>query len=196
LLENEVSECESIRKYGVNNADELQFKDEDKSAAMLATRVPRRVQKPVKGPGILVSTTLVLLGLAFFVAGVIFYTAHSGGLLHAPDTGIVEKKSNAAPPTERIANISGGEVAIAAANPPRMPTPISRAPPIKSTAGSVADQVALALKRHPIHRLSAQNRSHMTLEDHFVYLRDQRECEKVPIFTSMANVFSDMYWQL
>eukprot|EP01032_Pedospumella_encystans_P024341 gene24341-27535_t len=36
----------------------------------------------------------------------------------------------------------------------------------------------------------------MSLEDHFVYLRNQSVCKDTPIFTSMANVFSNLYWQL
>ncbi len=52
------------------------------------------------------------------------------------------------------------------------------------------------LDQHPFHSLSQAQRSQMSLEDHFVYLRNQTVCKDTPIFTSMANVFSDLYWQL
>jgi hypothetical protein len=178
------------------------FKEEAKFATMLGTRVPRKVQKVSKGSGILVSTTLVLLGLAFFVGGVIFYTAHRVGLHSHPAKGIdpVGKNNNFAPQTQQNASTSVSTVLVTEAKALTVskPTlPPTRRPSISAVKSiTIADQVALALKMHPIHRLSAENRSHMTLEDHFVYLRDQRECEKIPIFTSMANVFSDMYWQL
>jgi hypothetical protein len=178
------------------------FKEEAKFATMLGTRVPRKVQKVSKGSGILVSTTLVLLGLAFFVGGVIFYTAHRGGLHSHPASGIdpAGKNNNFAPEAQQNTSkvishtIATESKALVVSIPTLSPTRRPSVSPPKSF--TIADQVALALKKHPIHRLSAENRSHMTLEDHFVYLRDQRECEKIPIFTSMANVFSDMYWQL
>jgi len=56
--------------------------------------------------------------------------------------------------------------------------------------------VKLILNQHPFHSLSLVQRSQMSLEDHFVYLRNQTVCKDTPIFTSMANVFSDLYWQL
>lgn len=52
------------------------------------------------------------------------------------------------------------------------------------------------LDQHPFHSLSPAQRSQMSLEDHFVYLSNQSVCNDTPIFTSMANVFSDLYWQL
>lgn len=61
---------------------------------------------------------------------------------------------------------------------------------------SVATQVHTALLQHPLHSLSAKARAKMSLEDHFVFMHEQPECQHVPIFTSMANVFSDLYWQL
>jgi hypothetical protein len=34
------------------------------------------------------------------------------------------------------------------------------------------------------------------LEDFLLYLSKQPECINTPIFTSMANVFSELYWQM
>ena len=53
-----------------------------------------------------------------------------------------------------------------------------------------------ALAQHPLHLLSPADRATMSLADHFVYLQRQAVCKNIPIFTSMANVFSDLYWQL
>jgi hypothetical protein len=53
------------------------------------------------------------------------------------------------------------------------------------------------LSNHPFKRLSG-NRSvnSLTMEDAMFYLHDQKECENKPIFTSMAQVGTDLYWQL
>lgn len=52
------------------------------------------------------------------------------------------------------------------------------------------------LAQHPFNRLSAAQRSSFALEDHLEYLQKQPECAGKPLFTSMANVFSALYWQL
>jgi hypothetical protein len=52
------------------------------------------------------------------------------------------------------------------------------------------------LLNHPLHKLSATEKATLALEDQMVYLHSQPECQGLPIFTSMANVFSDLYWQL
>jgi hypothetical protein len=57
-------------------------------------------------------------------------------------------------------------------------------------------KVMQALQSHPLTRLKKADRRAMSLEDQLLYMHSQSECEHVPIFTSMANVFSDLYWQL
>jgi hypothetical protein len=57
-------------------------------------------------------------------------------------------------------------------------------------------KVMQALQSHPLTRLKKTDRRAMSLEDQLLYMHSQSECEHVPIFTSMANVFSDLYWQL
>ena len=57
-------------------------------------------------------------------------------------------------------------------------------------------KVMQALQSHPLTRLQKADRRAMSLEDQLLYMHSQSECEHVPIFTSMANVFSDLYWQL
>ena len=57
-------------------------------------------------------------------------------------------------------------------------------------------KVMQALQSHPLTRLQKADRRAMSLEDQLLYMHSQSECERVPIFTSMANVFSDLYWQL
>lgn len=57
-------------------------------------------------------------------------------------------------------------------------------------------EVIQALQSHPLTRLQKGDRRAMSLEDQLLYMHSQPECKHVPIFTSMANVFSDLYWQL
>ena len=57
-------------------------------------------------------------------------------------------------------------------------------------------EVIQALQSHPLTRLQKSDRRAMSLEDQLLYMHSQPECKHVPIFTSMANVFSDLYWQL
>jgi len=57
-------------------------------------------------------------------------------------------------------------------------------------------EVILALRSHPLTRLQKGDLMAMTLEDQLLYMQTQPECKHVPIFTSMANVFSNLYWQL
>jgi hypothetical protein len=64
-----------------------------------------------------------------------------------------------------------------------------------STRAVVLD-LKSALSKHPFGRLSDHNRTTMSLEGHFYFMSQQEECRDIPIFTSMANVFSDLYWQL
>lgn len=61
---------------------------------------------------------------------------------------------------------------------------------------SVVEQVHAILENHPLHSLSNETKAKMSLEDYFVFMHAQPGCQHVPIFTSMANVFSDLYWQL
>ena len=53
------------------------------------------------------------------------------------------------------------------------------------------------LDNHPFHRLPLNSSADkMLLEDAMFYLSCQPKCRNVPIFTSMAQVGSDLYWQL
>ena len=53
------------------------------------------------------------------------------------------------------------------------------------------------LDNHPFHRLPLNNSADkMLLEDAMFYLSSQPQCKNVPIFTSMAQIGSDLYWQL
>ena len=64
------------------------------------------------------------------------------------------------------------------------------------SANGTLMKVMQALQSHPLTRLQKADRRAMSLEDQLLYMHSQSECEHVPIFTSMANVFSDLYWQL
>jgi hypothetical protein len=53
------------------------------------------------------------------------------------------------------------------------------------------------LDNHPFHRLPQNNSADkMLLEDALFYLSSQPQCKRIPIFTSMAQIGNDLYWQL
>ena len=53
------------------------------------------------------------------------------------------------------------------------------------------------LDKHPLYRLTLDRPlESYTLEDVMLYLQNQPQCKNKPIFTSMAQVGSDLYWQL
>jgi hypothetical protein len=60
----------------------------------------------------------------------------------------------------------------------------------------VIQEIETALKSHPFTKLSAEQTNSFLLEDYFVYLSSQSECQGLPVITSMANIFSELYWQL
>ena len=55
-----------------------------------------------------------------------------------------------------------------------------------------------ALQRHPFNRLTDQQRQDFRMEDYIEFVQNSSECRGrgKPVFTSMANVFSDLYWQM
>jgi hypothetical protein len=67
---------------------------------------------------------------------------------------------------------------------------------ITLSTNPVVLKVQQTLANHPFHRLTPEQRNSFALEDYLHYLHQQPECKDKPIFTSMANVFSDLYWQL
>lgn len=60
----------------------------------------------------------------------------------------------------------------------------------------VFDIVKATLKGHPLHKLNQSQRSTFQFEDYFAHVQKQDQCKALPVFTSMANVFSELYWQL
>ena len=53
------------------------------------------------------------------------------------------------------------------------------------------------LDNHPLNRLPPDRPlESYSLEDIMLYLQDKPQCKSKPIFTSMAQVGSDLYWQL
>lgn len=153
--------------------------------------------------------SLPLLMLAAIVAGflLLFYITHAGDSSVFDSSNGANHKFGIAPrPGSTTTTIRAGSTfpsnpaipnEIAATQFTAKPTSTS----VKSISqvavvGSSAAQVKRMLTGHPFHSLSPAQRSSMSLEDHFVYLQKQAVCKDVPIFTSMANVFSDLYWQL
>lgn len=53
-----------------------------------------------------------------------------------------------------------------------------------------------ALRKHPFKLISNDMKNKFTMIDYIQHLHKQDECKDLPIFTSMANVYSDLYWQL
>lgn len=74
---------------------------------------------------------------------------------------------------------------------------------LKESSSHHATMVRKALQRHPFNRLSLAQRQHFSLEDYIEFVQNSTACsgsgvrsKRVPVFTSMANVFSDLYWQM
>lgn len=130
------------------------------------------------------SLSVVLFGLAFSIAVIIFYSAHFGGhLVH--DTVEPLKAKFRLDTTKTKPHIQSEIYTL----------PTSDIVPKPEIYNETTNVINILLS-HPLHRLSSHERSKMSLEDHFLYLQNQTECKSIPIFTSMANVFSELYWQL
>eukprot|EP01040_Poterioochromonas_malhamensis_P007223 gene7223-7796_t len=61
---------------------------------------------------------------------------------------------------------------------------------------AVIRRIEDTLRSHPLSHLSRNQTDHFLLEDYFVYLSTQPQCRNLPVITSMANIFSELYWQL
>ncbi len=61
---------------------------------------------------------------------------------------------------------------------------------------AVIKRIEDTLRSHPLSHLSRNQTDHFLLEDYFVYLSSQPQCRNLPVITSMANIFSELYWQL
>jgi len=153
--------------------------------------------------------SLPLLLLAAIVAGflLLFYITHAGDSSLFDNTGATHHKFGIAPPkgSTVISSIRAGPNQDGAKSIELATTQRLTAKPTQQPVRSVSHEevgessatlVQHMLAGHPFHSLSPAQRSSMSLEDHFVYLQKQDVCKNVPIFTSMANVFSDLYWQL
>lgn len=61
---------------------------------------------------------------------------------------------------------------------------------------SAVDKTKAMLRSHPLKQLKKSYLESAPLEEVMKYLQDQPQCGGKPIFTSMANVGSDLYWQM
>lgn len=61
---------------------------------------------------------------------------------------------------------------------------------------SVFDKVRHTLAQHPLHKLASSGANNLSFTDYFVHVKSQPMCSELPIFVSMANVFSELYWQM
>lgn len=109
---------------------------------------------------------------------------------------------NHMPTAAKIDNFISASVAT---TPTVAPSQQSYSPKIEissPTSGAAAaqqlvfDQVRNTLLQHPLTTLTAAQRRNFTLADYYEYIHQQPICEGLPVFTSMANVFSELYWQL
>jgi cytoskeletal protein RodZ len=66
---------------------------------------------------------------------------------------------------------------------------------LKKAQQKVIRNVVQQLQSHPLHRFHTNNTNH-GIEDYLLFLSRQSECKDIPIFVSMANVFSELYWQM
>lgn len=61
---------------------------------------------------------------------------------------------------------------------------------------NVFDRVLHSLSQHALQQLNFSQIRNFSFEDYFVQVKADPRCSKLPLFVSMANVFSDLYWQL
>ncbi|RYG94337.1 hypothetical protein EON65_57650, partial [archaeon] len=90
----------------------------------------------------------------------------------------------------------------------KTPTPIAITPIIQTQAGlfevksaeeyeqQAANTLKSTLQSHPLHTLSPTQRSNLSISDYFHFVSQSPSCKDLPVFTSMANVYSELYWQL
>lgn len=74
--------------------------------------------------------------------------------------------------------------------------PVAEWDTLEAYQAHVLDNVKQTLGRHAFNRLTPQQREQFTMADYFEYLQHQDACKGLPVITSMANVFSELYWQL
>lgn len=135
----------------------------------------------------------------------LFVMHNENGLLKGsiiPDTTLRHANPNPASVTEspskssNVSFVSAGQTTIIAAP---SSTPSKRSDDhqlLIAQQAYVISTVLKQLKAHPFSRLSNLQRANFSLVDYFDFLYHQPECDKLPIFTSMANVYSELYWQL
>ena len=68
--------------------------------------------------------------------------------------------------------------------------------PVAKDLLSLADQTTRTLLDHPLKKLNSSYLNSAPLEDIMLYLHKNSACKGKPIFTSMANVGSELYWQM
>lgn len=160
---------------------------------------PRSI-KPVRA---VVSISILLFILAFLVAAVIFYLSHAGALPDgSPNKLAASLPQVSAPPLASSTRTSDAPSPILIKSEDPSTTAVTE--PLQHVTtwsghqnpDTVAHDVVVQLQNHPLHRLEAEQQKTMSLEDHFVFLSKESVCADIPIFTSMASVFSDMYWQM
>lgn len=66
---------------------------------------------------------------------------------------------------------------------------------LKQAQQNVIQHVVQQLLDHPIHAFVKEHGSD-SIEDILLHISRQPQCEGIPIFVSMANVFSELYWQM
>ena len=66
---------------------------------------------------------------------------------------------------------------------------------LKQAQQNVIHHVVQQLLDHPIHAFVKEHGSD-SIEDILLHISRQPQCEGIPIFVSMANVFSELYWQM
>lgn len=61
---------------------------------------------------------------------------------------------------------------------------------------SALDSARIILDRHFIHKIDKEVLSHMSMDDVMAHIIQQPQCKNIPLFTTMASVGSNLYWQL
>jgi hypothetical protein len=137
----------------------------------------------------------IFLSLVLAVTVVSFVCHHSGSFSETDQTRQTTQTSQSTKQTPKPAPNYISRVFDNVTLPGVLKVPLRNTNVFHST-NPVLLKVQQTLASHPFHRLTSEERNTFALEDYLHYLHQQPECRDKPIFTSMANVFSDLYWQL
>jgi hypothetical protein len=152
---------------------------------------------------------MIILTLALLMVNLAFrYTSNPGVFHFGLDSKVIELvnsaerilKQPASPGT--MSNVQLKGIASHSTAFPRTGTSVTKGKrSIHHSNSTNALPLALlkareVLNRHPLNVLPSEELERKSLHEVMEYLSESTQCKLKPIFTSMASVGSDLYWQL